>query len=123
MIFKSCYSIKDNGPDNYRPIWYFDNKDKCEYCKQYGIINSRAYTKYGLRRTGCVCCPFGLELNYELKQTAKYEPKLYRAVNSVFGKSFNYTEKYQLFRKDRENEFLRHKLKTVSLFDFEDVRA
>ena len=119
--YNSCYSAMDKGPDNYRPIWYFTNQDKEDYCKKYCIKHSRAYTQYGFKRTGCSCCPFGLELEHELKQTAKYEPKLYRAVNSVFGRSYEYTRSYYKFRKEQENEIYRTKLKTPSIFSFEEV--
>lgn len=119
--YKSCYSSKNRGPDNYRPIWWFSDKDKSDYCKLYDIKNSRAYTEYGFRRTGCTCCPFGLNMEFELKQTERYEPKLFRAVNSVFGKSYEYTRKYYEFRRERENEMIRSNLKTKSILEYEKV--
>lgn len=122
VAYESCYDVVNNGPDNYRPIWWFTNEDKKDYCKTYGVTNSRAYTQYGFKRTGCTCCPFGRqELEFELKQTEKYEPKLYRAVNKVFGKSYEYTRKYYQFRMEREQEVIRSNLKTKDIFEYGKV--
>lgn len=111
--FNSCYKVAH--PDNYRPIWFFTDEDKREYIKAYNVKNSRAYTQYGFKRTGCACCPFGLELSEELVKTARYEPKLYRAIMSVFGKSYEYTAKYYQFRAEKEHEMARQEIKTRPL--------
>lgn len=111
--YDSCYKV--DKPDNYRPIWWFTDEDKQEYCRKYGVIHSKAYTKYGFARTGCACCPFGLGLSEELRKTEQYEPKLYNAVRKVFGKSYDYTEQYRVFRLDREHETFRQKRSTPCL--------
>lgn len=111
--YKSCYTT--GTPDNYRPIFWFTNEDKSEYNKKYNIKNSRAYTQYGFKRTGCACCPFALDLTEELIKTARYEPKLYRAVMSVFGKSYEYTARYYQFRAEKEKEAIRQRIKTAPL--------
>ena len=115
LAYESCYTVGESGPDNYRPIWWFSDQDKNEYNSFYKIQNSKAYTKYGFKRTGCACCPFALNLENELKQTSKYEPKLYRAVNGVFGKSYQYTRQYYEYRANKENEILRDRIKTPPL--------
>lgn len=65
----------------------------------YDIEHSKCYTEYGLKRTGCAGCPFGRDFEYELEVIQKYEPKLYKAVNNIFGDSYEYTRKYREFVK------------------------
>lgn len=116
VAITSCYSTgKQNQPDQYRPIWWFTDQDKKEYCQEYGVIHSDCYTKYGFKRTGCACCPFSMDLNYELAKTERYENKLYKAVSKVFGKSYEYTAQYYQYRREKEKEDYRQKVKTPSL--------
>ena len=105
--FDSCYSVHEDSADTYRPIWWFTNEDKEAYNKAYKIKNSKCYTRYGFTRTGCTCCPFALDFEYELNKTAIHEPKLYRAAVGVFGKSYEYTRKYLAYRSEKENEMKR----------------
>ena len=58
--------------------------------------------RYGLSRTGCAGCPFGRDFEFELEVIKHYEPKLYKAVNYIFGDSYEYTRKYREFRKKME---------------------
>ncbi|MBQ1751374.1 MAG: hypothetical protein IIZ90_05070, partial [Bacteroidales bacterium] len=41
------------------------------------------YTEYGMRRTGCVGCPYSPKISEELEIIQKYEPKLYKAAVAV----------------------------------------
>ena len=66
------------------------------------ITHSKCYTEYGLKRTGCAGCPFGRDFEQELDVIANYEPKLYKAVNNIFGDSYEYTRKYREFVKRME---------------------
>ena len=56
--YKSCFD--ENGKskcgsyDNYRPLFWYKNSDKEDYENHYGIIHSKCYTEYGLKRTGWV---------------------------------------------------------------------
>ena len=63
------------------------------------IHHSRCYSEYGMKRTGCVGCPFNKHIDEELAVIEKYEPKLYKAAVNVFGKSYEYTRKYREFAK------------------------
>ena len=85
--------------DNYRPIFWFKDEDKIQYSKLFNVINSKCYSKYGLKRTGCCGCPYGKDCNFELSVLEKHEPKLYKAVNNVFKDSYEYTKKYYEFRR------------------------
>lgn len=99
----NCYS--DNSAiHNFRPIFWFRDVDKDEYCKHYGVTHSRCYTEYGLKRTGCVGCPYNKNILNELEIIKKYEPKLYRAAIGVFGKSYEYTRRYLEFREEMKNK-------------------
>lgn len=96
VMYKSCFD--DNGDhDRYRPLFWYTNADKEQYEKHYAIINSECYTKYGLKRTGCAGCPFGKNFEFELEVIKQFEPKLYAAVNNIFGNSYEYTRKYKAF--------------------------
>lgn len=99
--YKSCFD--ENGKskcgsyDNYRPLFWYKNSDKEKYDSYYGIVHSRCYTEYGLKRTGCAGCPYNRDFEHELKIIEKYEPKLFVAVNNIFGDSYEYTRKYREF--------------------------
>lgn len=102
-MYKNCYS--DNGDkSNYRPIFWFKNSDKEEYEYKFKIKHSDCYSKYGFKRTGCCCCPYGKELEQELDAIRKYEPNLYKAVNNIFGKSYEYTKQYRKFCERKKQE-------------------
>lgn len=111
--YKSCFDengkSKGNTYDNYRPIFWYKNSDKDDYDEHCGIVHSRCYTEYGLKRTGCCCCPFGRGFEHELKVTEKYEPKLFVAVNNIFGDSYEYTRRYREFCKMKNEEEKRNK--------------
>lgn len=95
--YKNCYSVKDNNVDDYRPIFWYKDGTKEAYEEKFNIVHSACYTKYGYRRTGCCCCPFGKNLDEELEITRIFEPKLYKAVCNVFKESYEYTRKYREF--------------------------
>ena len=97
--YKSCFDENDSGCDNYRPLFWYKDSDKIDYENAYGIEHSKCYTEYGLKRTGCAGCPFGRDFENELEVIQKYEPKLYKAVNFIFGDSYEYTRKYREFVK------------------------
>ena len=85
--YKSCFDNQDNY-DNYRPIFWFTDKDKLEYRKLFNVSYSKCYSVYGLKRTGCVGCPFSKNYKEELEIVKKYEPKLYKAVTNLFKDSY-----------------------------------
>ena len=102
--YKNCFSDKKDEADQYRLIFWYKNEDK-EFCnKVFDIQNSRCYTEYGLQRTGCAGCPYGRNMEEELNILEKYEPNLYKAVNIIFGDSYEYTRKYRKFVSDKVAE-------------------
>ena len=101
--YQSCFT-DSNGltADQYRPIFFYDEADKTYYERMFDIVHSDCYTKYGFKRTGCVGCPFALDLDNELEQTARFEPKLYNLCTRIFGVSYEYTRAYRRFRDNRK---------------------
>ena len=108
---KSCFST-GSEIDSFRPIFWFRDIDKEQYCQHYGVTHSKCYTEYGLIRTGCVGCPFGKRFEDELLVLERYEPKLLKAANAVFGNSYAYTRAYLEFRESQKrgriNESRKH---------------
>lgn len=102
--YKSCFDENDTGCDNYRPLFWYRDTDKQEYKAAYFITHSDCYEEYGLKRTGCAGCPYGRNFEYELETIQKYEPKLYKAVNNIFGDSYEYTRKYKEFVKQMKEK-------------------
>lgn len=103
VMYKSCFD--NNGDhDRYRPLFWYANADKEQYEEHYGIEHSKCYTEYGLKRTGCAGCPFGKDFEFELEVIEKYEPKLYKAVNNIFGDSYDYTRRYKAFWAEQKTK-------------------
>ena len=102
--YKNCYTQRDDKIDQFRPVFWLTDQDKRDYEDYFGIVHSRCYTEYGLKRTGCVGCPFGRNVLDELAIIKKYEPKLYKACMSVFGKSYEYTRQYREFREEMKRK-------------------
>lgn len=104
--YKNCFTSKVNESDEYRPIFFYTNKTKDLYDKFYGIVHSECYTQYGLKRTGCAGCPYGRNFEEELQIIKAYEPKLYKAVNTIFVDSYKYTRMYREFVKQKKKNDL-----------------
>lgn len=103
IAYKGCFDDNANECDNYRPLFWYLDKDKEEYESHFNVTHSDCYTKYGLKRTGCAGCPYGREFNHELQIIQEYEPRLFVAVNNIFGESYEYTRQYKEFYAERNN--------------------
>lgn len=98
--YKNCFTPSDGGKvAQYRPLFWFTKQTKQMYKETHGIKYSDCYEVWGLERTGCVACPFGKNFEFELKCIQQYEPKFYKAVNKIFGLSYEYTREYREFQK------------------------
>lgn len=105
MAYNSCFSDgKKGGPAQYRPLFWWSDADKDEYCKFYDVKHSKCYTEYGLVRTGCCGCPFGQNMEDELKVIEKHEPQLFKVVNTIFKDSYAYTRAYRKFKDELKTE-------------------
>lgn len=100
--YKNCFTEKESEVDEYRPIFFYSNADRAAYEDYYEVLHSKCYTKYGLKRTGCAGCPYNRKFEEELDVIKQYEPKLYKAVWNIFGKSYEYTKKYRDYVKMRD---------------------
>ena len=98
--YKNCFTpATDTTIDQYRPIFWYKQDTKREFEQAYGITHSDCYGVWGLPRTGCSGCPYARDFESELTAVEKYEPKLFKALNKVFGQSYEYTRKYREFCK------------------------
>jgi 3''-phosphoadenosine 5''-phosphosulfate sulfotransferase (PAPS reductase)/FAD synthetase and related enzymes len=100
--YKNCFTnnTANEDIDEYRPIFWYKDSTKRAYEQHFNIKHSKCYTEYGLKRTGCVGCPFNQDFEEELKIIQKYEPKLLKAVSNIFKDSYEYTRSYRAFVKE-----------------------
>lgn len=99
MKYHSCFDPAPDGViQTYRPLFFWRDEDKLQYKEHYNIVFSDCYEKWHMSRTGCAGCPFGSRFEEELGIIEKYESKLYRAVNNIFGKSYEYMRQYREFK-------------------------
>ena len=100
--YKSCFDEKVGQCDQYRPIFWYLDSDKSEYCAYFKIRHSDCYERYGLKRTGCCGCPFGKDYQNELDIVKQFEPRMYNGICNIFKDSYEYTKKYREFVKERK---------------------
>lgn len=98
--YTNCFSDKTSrGTTEYRPLFWYSNEDKTEFERRFGVRHSDAYKVYMLGRTGCACCPYGRDFEWELKIAEIYEPQLHKAVCNIFKDAYEYTRMYRGFCK------------------------
>lgn len=101
--YRNCFNASGKMDcDEYRPIFWYTEKDKKTYNECFDVKNSDCYCVYGLKRTGCAGCPFGQNFEEELRIMKEYEPKLFIAANNIFGASYQYTRMYKEYSKRKE---------------------
>lgn len=99
-----CFTETSSGQYRLRPLYYVTDADKAWYKEYYGIRYSDAYEVYGLTRTGCCGCPISYKAVEDLEKIRPYEPNLVKAAWNIFGKSYEYREKYNAYKKSRLDE-------------------
>ena len=99
----------------FRPLFYVTDKDKEWYKERYGIKYSDAYEVYGLKRTGCCGCPISCKAVEDLEKIRPYEPNVVKAAYAIFGKSYEYRQKYNEYKARRRKE--EKSLYQYTLFD------
>lgn len=62
------------------PIVDWTDEDIEKFISDYNVPLSDAYTKYGFHRTGCMACPFALDIAMNLKYLHDFEPNRYKAI-------------------------------------------
>lgn len=103
--YKNCFTNNDDNDrdiSQYRPLFYYCKQDEEIYDEIFNIKHSDCYCKYGLKRTGCVGCPYGRNLNEEIAIMEEFEPKVAKAAHNIFKDSYEYTKKYREFIEQYE---------------------
>lgn len=96
-----CFTENSDGQFRLRPLYYVTDKDKAWYRAEYGITYSDAYEVYGLTRTGCCGCPISYKAVDDLEKIRPYEPNVVKAAWNIFGKSYEYRQKYNEYKAKR----------------------
>ena len=96
-----CFAETSDGKYRFRPLYYVSDKDKAWYKEEYGIRYSDAYEVYGLTRTGCCGCPISYKAVDDLELIRPYEPNVVKAAWNIFGKSYEYRQKYNAYKAAR----------------------
>lgn len=106
MAHKSCFEEQKGGRHKFMPLWWWSDDIKEAFKQAEGIRYSDCYEVWGMSRTGCVGCPFSLEIKQDLERMQKYEPRMYKACMNVFGKSYELMDMFRCHspaRRDGEN--------------------
>lgn len=86
------------------PIIDWTDDDVEEFIQKYNIPLSKAYTEYGMKRTGCMGCPYALNIAKDLEVLWNYEPQRYKA-SMFFLKDVYIAQNVQLpFDEEYEKE-------------------
>lgn len=96
-----CFTETSSGQFRLRPLYYVSDADKAWYKEYYGLRYSDAYEVYGLTRTGCCGCPISYKAIADLELIRPYEPNLVKAAWNIFGKSYEYRQKYNAYKAER----------------------
>ena len=118
-----CFTATSDGQYRFRPLYYVSDKDKAWYKEQFGIRYSDAYEVYGLTRTGCCGCPISHKAVSDLELIRPHEPNVMKAAWSIFGKSYEYRQRYNAYKDARIREEKRKKKNVegqMELFDLSD---
>lgn len=96
---KTCFAIHKDGLAKYMPLFWWSDETKADFKQAEKIRYSDCYEVYGMRRTGCVGCPFSLDIAQELQTMRRYEPQLYKACMHVFWQSYRLTDQFNARRE------------------------
>lgn len=98
-IHKSCFEEHKHGGHKFMPLFWWNDTTKKIFKETEKIHYSDCYEVWGMKRTGCVGCPFGKDTAGELKLMKQYEPKLYALCRKVFGTAYETMDKFQVRKK------------------------
>lgn len=116
-----CFSETADGKYRFKPLYYVTDKDKAWYKEHYGIRYSDAYEVYGLTRTGCCGCPISHKAIDDLEKIKPYEPNVVKAAWNLFGKSYEYRQKYNAFKAEKMAAEKQAKAKNKFQMTFNDL--
>lgn len=94
----NCFEPANNKrhQSKYMPLFFWDDETKAWYKEHEGIVYSDCYEIYGMKRTGCVGCPFNSRAHDDLLVAKEHEPNLYKAVMNVFGQSYSLMDEFDI---------------------------
>ncbi|GHU96884.1 hypothetical protein FACS1894208_12000 [Clostridia bacterium] len=96
---KNCFTpAGENDFAEYRPLWFWTDEDKQLYKEWRNVVYSDCYEAWGFKRTGCVGCPCSSNSVSQLELAQQYEPNKVKVAYAVFGKSYEYRERYNAFK-------------------------
>lgn len=98
--YSSCFRECAKGPSMFMPLFFMSGDEKAYYESREKIKHSDCYEVWGMRRTGCVGCPFALGRHSELELARAHEPEVYRACLKIFGDAYTLTDKYILSKNN-----------------------
>ena len=104
FIYKSCFSQTSNGVSEYRPLFFWTDRDKRIYKEWRNLRYSDCYEKWGFTRTGCVGCPCSVSALEALRRAEQYEPNKVKAARAVFGAAHEYREQFNQFKATDKNQ-------------------
>lgn len=61
------------------PIIDWTDEDVQTFIKQYNVPLSKAYTLYSMERSGCMGCPYSMDIEHNLQVLYDFEPNKYKA--------------------------------------------
>lgn len=88
ISMKSCFTTDKKGHTKLHPIYDWSNETVEDFIRVYDVRLSDAYTIYGMTRTGCVGCPYGLKVMEELAILQEHEPRSYTKAMLFFKDSY-----------------------------------
>lgn len=112
-----CFTETASGQYRLRPLYYVSDKDKAWYKERFDIRYSDAYEVYGLTRTGCCGCPISYKAVEDLEKIKPYEPNVVKAAWNIFGKSYEYRQRYNEY-KQRRVEAEKQVAGQTTIYDF-----
>lgn len=98
-----CTSIS-GGIIKKAPIIDWNDDDIEEFIARYHVPLSRAYTEYGFHRTGCMACPFAMDVDKNLLYLHDHEPNRYTAIMHWLKDVYIAQNVILPFDEDYENE-------------------
>lgn len=90
------------------PIYDWTDENVEEFIKQYNVPLSKAYTEFHMDRTGCMACPYNMQVDKALEYLFYNEPNRYKAamhwLEDVYiaqGVKLPFDEKYEKEREEK----------------------
>ena len=103
---KSCFSENTDKKEyaEYRPLWFWSDKDKLEYKEWRNLRYSDCYEVWGFTRTGCVGCPFNFKGRARIGDCTRVRATKGKSGLCSVWKSYEYKRQYIEFKEKMKQE-------------------